>query len=79
MATHTIAWNDGTGDTFDVIYTGEVGRSDLTISGAENKTARQRQQVVTLKTADGITLDTLTVSQNPRSRDYSVGYSTDYE
>ena len=79
MATQTIAWDDGTTDKVYISYTGEIGNSVMTISGDENKTGNRRSRIITLKTLDDITLDTLEVSQPPRSRAFNVSYNKSYQ
>lgn len=79
MATVAIAWGDGTADKITVTYTGAVGNSSMSVTSDPNKSLSQRNKTLTLKDSNGIARATLTVSQKPRSRGYSVSYNKAYK
>lgn len=79
MATKTIAWGDGTADKITVTYTGNVGRTTLTVAADPNKTTKQRRRVIQLKATTGVVLASLTVDQKPRARAFKVSYKSDYK
>lgn len=68
MTTILIAWGDGTADNILVTFT-----------GAPNKTLRQRQRVIKLKSTDGVMLETLAVTQKARTRAFKLSYTNSYK
>lgn len=79
MATLTTAWGDGTADKITVTYTGNVGRTTLTVAADPNATIKQRRRVIQLKATTGVTLATLTVEQKPRVRAFTISYDSSYK
>jgi hypothetical protein len=79
MATKQIYWGDGSSDQITITYTGEVGSSQMTVASDPNIFLTERTKTISLKSAGGIVLGTLTVSQQPRTRAYSSAYSAAYK
>lgn len=61
MATKTVSWNDGSGDTITLTYQGQ-GDGPITITSDENGGAA-RSKVITLETANGAVTKNFTVNQ----------------
>lgn len=78
MATLSTAWGDGTSDNILVTFTGDVGRTVMTLSSAANKTGRLRERVIKLTTS-GVVLATLKVTQKARSRAFRLSYLNSYK
>lgn len=79
MATKTIAWGDGTADKITVTYTGNVGRTTLTVAADRNQTIKQRRRVIQLKAATGVVLASLSIEQRPRTRAFKISYNNSYK
>lgn len=79
MATLSTAWGDGTSDAILVTFTGDVGSTVMTLSSAANKTGRQRERVIMLKSTAGVVLATLKVTQKARSRAFRLSYINSYK
>lgn len=78
MATKTIMWGDGTSDQITVTYSGAVGHSDLIVASNHNSTFSTRKKTIQLK-INGATMGTISVTQKPGTRGYSVAYSPAYK
>jgi hypothetical protein len=63
MATKQIYWGDGSSDKIMVTYSGEVGSSQMAVASDPNNFPEERTKEITLKSAGGVALGTLTVSQ----------------
>ena len=61
MATLTIPWNDGNGDII-LTYTGQ-GDGTVTVQSDTDNLGADREQVITLKTADGTRAVQVTIQQ----------------
>lgn len=79
MAVATIYWGDGTSDVITVTYTGSVGSSQMVVASSPNKSVNERSKTIKLKTAGGMLMGTLSVTQNSRSRAYKAAYSPAYK
>ncbi|MDR2449789.1 MAG: hypothetical protein LBD52_07510 [Prevotellaceae bacterium] len=79
MATAQIYWGDGTSDKITVTFSGNVGSSQMTVACDPNNFLTARIKNIVLKSTGGATLGMLTVSQQPRSRAYSIGYDEAYK
>lgn len=79
MATQTIAWGDGTADKMTVTYSGTIGSSQMAVASDPNASLSQRVKTINLKDSSGVIRATLTVTQNPRSRDFSTAYNNAYK
>jgi hypothetical protein len=74
-----IYWGDGTSDKITCTFSGNVGSSQMSVASDPNKFLTMRTKNIALKSTAGATLGTLTVSQQPRSRAYSIGYDEAYK
>jgi hypothetical protein len=79
MAAVNIYWGDGTSDVITVNYTGNVGSSQMTVASSPNVLLAARSKTITLKSAAGDLLASLTVTQQPRDREYGADYNNDYK
>ena len=79
MAAVNVYWGDGTSNKITVTYSGNVGSSQMTVASDPNNFITMRTKTITLKSAGGVTLGTLTVTQQPRSRAYSAAYNEAYK
>jgi hypothetical protein len=79
MAAVNIYWGDGTSDKITCTFSGNVGSSQMAVASDPNKFLITRTKNITLKSSGGATLGILTVSQQPRSRAYSVAYNESYK
>lgn len=81
MATKTIAWGDGSGQSLTVTYTALSGNQNITISSPANNTRFDRQITLTFATTNltGTQVSkTLTVKQLAYTGDFSNDFSNDF-
>jgi hypothetical protein len=74
----SIYWGDGTSDMLYIDYSGDVGSSQPTVASDPNPFNEERTKSIYFKDGSGSVLNTLTVTQAPRTGDYNDDYNLDY-
>lgn len=74
--TQTIDWGDGSGDKITLTYSAASGAQDVSITSAKNTGSSTRSKTVSFKTtAGGTVTKTVTVTQEPGVKEYTVTFN----